>query len=221
MKADEQKIARKMRKDGFSIKTIAKELDVSKGSVSRWVNDIILSNLQLQSLRNNSYTTQAIEKRRISRLTKENRRRQIIVDQAKLNIKNDISEEILFFIGVSLYWAEGSKTRRNIVHFSNADPRLIRIMMLFFKRICKVPNLKFRGHVHLHPHLNRKVAESYWSEVSNIPLDQFFKTSQPKNKASQNKKDSLPFGTFNIYVCNTELFLKIKGWMEGIADQLK
>ncbi len=88
--------------------------------------------------------------------------------------------------------------------------------MKFFKRVCKVPKEKFRAHIHIHPHLDIKKAENYWSSISGIPLKQFYKTYSKPNKSSQSKKNSLPFGTFDIYVHSTELFLKIKGWIEGI-----
>jgi len=80
-----------------------------------------------------------------------------------------------------------------------------------------VPNEKFRGHIHIHQHLDYKKAEKYWSSLTGIPLGHFFKTYRKPNIASKHKKDSLPLGTMDIYVCNTELFLKIKGWTEGVC----
>ena len=59
-------------------------------------------------------------------------------------------------------------------------------------------------------------AEKYWSEITNIPISQFYKTYSKPSVASKGKKDSLPFGTFDIYVCDTKLFLTIMGWIEGI-----
>jgi hypothetical protein len=49
-----------------------------------------------------------------------------------------------------------------------------------------------------------------------IPLKQFYKTYQKQNKSSQNKKNSLPYGTFTIIICDTELFLRIRGWINGL-----
>ena len=118
-------------------------------------------------------------------------------------------------MGVMLYWAEGGKTQK-AVRFSNGDPEMIKIMMVFFRDICGVPEEKFRGHIHIHPHLDHIEAEKYWSLVSEIPLSQIYKTYRIPNKSSQNKKDTLPHGTFDIYVLNVELFYKIVGWAKGI-----
>lgn len=220
MKHEERKLARKLRQEnGFSINEICRKLGVSKSSVSLWIRDINLTPIQSQNLFKRSVNAEVIEKRRLTRLSKENARRQIVIDGSRGEIRK-ISNNELFLIGIALYWAEGSKTRRGIVEFSNSDPRLIEIMMKFFKEICSVPSEKFRGHIHLHEHLSIKNAEKYWSKISKISVQQFFKTSNQHNKASKNKKDSLPFGTFSIYVCSTELFLKIKGWMEGLYLRL-
>ncbi len=219
MKTKEKSKARELRKQGYSINEIYKKLKVGKSSVSLWVRDIELSLKQKQELSSRGHKKEAIEKRRITRLTRENARRQKIIDHASKEIRH-ISKKELFLIGIGLYWAEGSKSNRGVVAFSNSDPLLIQIMMRFFQEICAVPTQKFRGHIHLHPHLNKTRAEKYWHQISVIPLKQFFKTSQQHNKASKNKKDSLPNGTFTINVCSTELFLKITGWMSGLYKNI-
>ena len=215
MKPKEKNLALNLRKQGWSMNEIKDKLRVSKSSISLWVRNIKLTDDQKRALSQKGLTKESIERRRATRLSRENARRQIIVDAAREEI-DTLSELELKLIGVALYWAEGGKTNRGSVQLSNGDPRIIRLMMKFFKKICKVPKEKFRAHIHIHPHLNIKKAENYWSSISSIPLNQFYKTYSKPNKASQNKKDSLPFGTFDIYVHSTELFLKIKGWTEGI-----
>jgi predicted transcriptional regulator len=51
MKNIEQCKAKELRSQGMSIKTIAKELGVSAGSVSVWVRDIELSPEQIETLK--------------------------------------------------------------------------------------------------------------------------------------------------------------------------
>lgn len=217
MEIEKRKLARRLRKLGYSINEICKKAGLAKGSVSLWVRDIELSSIQKKRLSEKGIKKEIIEKRRITRLTRENAKRQIVIDNAKQEI-NNLSAIELKFIGIALYWAEGAKTLRSGVQFSNSDPRMIRLMMQFFKKICEIPKEKFRGHVFLHPHLNTKKAEKYWHSISGIPLSQFYKTSKQQSKSSKRKKDNLLFGTFVIQICNTELFLKIKGWVEGIDE---
>lgn len=214
MKSKEKNDARELRFQGISIKEIAKKLNVSKGTVSLWVRDIVLNTEQKKELSLKGVKKEIIERRRITRLANENKRRQLIIDAAAAEIDN-ISKRELWLIGIMLYWAEGGKTQ-SMVRFSNGDPQMIKIMMAFFRRICKTPEEKFRGHIHIHPHLNYKVAESYWSSITKIPLSQFYKTYKKTNVSSKNKRNTLPFGTMDIYICKKELLLKIYGWSSAI-----
>lgn len=214
MKLEERNNARKLRLQGSSIKQISKQLNVAKSSVSFWVRDIILSDDQKKELSVKGIKKEVIERRRITRLANENKRRQIIIDSAAAEIKN-ISKRELWLIGVMLYWAEGGKTQ-SVVRFSNSDPNMIKIIMVFFRRICNVPEEKFRGHIHIHPHLDYYAAEKHWSLITKIPLTQFYKTYRKMNVASKNKKDNLPLGTMDVYICRKELLLKIKGWASAI-----
>jgi len=96
---------------------------------------------------------------------------------------------------------------------------MIQVMMRFFSEICVVPKDKFRGHVYLHSHLKPATAEEYWSTVSGIPTTQFHKTSVQHNK-NRIQKDTLPYGTFAIVVCDTKLKLTIEGWTRGLKECL-
>ena len=214
MKLAERQAAIKLRLQGHSIKDISMSLGVSKSSVSIWVRNVELSAQQRTVLDRKSYSKKAIESRRKTRLANEYQKRQKVIKTAEKSIPK-ISNKNLWLMGVMLYWAEGGKTQR-MVRFSNGDPEMIKIMMAFFRRICHVPESKFRGYIHIHPHLNHLSAEKYWSDTAQIPLSQFFKTYKKPNKSSQNKRNSLPHGTLDVYVLDTNLFYKITGWAEGI-----
>ena len=219
MKTEEKLKAIELRKKGQSINDITGALNVSKSSVSLWVRNIELTKAQKQELLKKGLRREVVEKRRKTVLEKENKKRQIIIDDAKKEI-SFISKKDLKNIGIALYWGEGGKSNRSLVRFSNSDPQMIMVMMRFFKEVCIVPREKFRGHIHTHSHLNKDQAELYWSNISGISLKQFHKTYCKPSKASKNKKNSLPFGTLEIVICSTELFLKIKGWIEGLCQNI-
>ncbi|MDQ1299885.1 MAG: hypothetical protein QG636_553 [Patescibacteria group bacterium] len=196
---------------------IASALNVSKASVSLWVRDVPLSKTQRGKLNARGFSVDAIEKRRINRIENTRQRHRKIIDSAKERIPV-LTQNQLFLVGVALYWGEGGKTAKGMARIANADPAVIKFMMRFFREICEVPEERFRGHVHTFSHLNAKRAEEYWSEVSGITVRQFYKTYSKPSIASKGKKDSLPFGTFQIYVCDTELFLRISGWIERLSE---
>src|SRR3989344_4630397 len=217
MKLLEKEKARVLRKKGHSINQIVKEMKFSKASVSLWVRDIVLTKQQKKMLSERGRSTESVEKRRINRLFNENARRQKIIDEAKKDFY-DISLEQLKLIGVILYLGEGAKTPRGMARLSNSDPLIIKIMMRFFREICDVPEHKFRGHIHTFAHVDINKTEMYWSKITGIPRGQFFKTYIKPSSASLQKRNTLPFGTFDVCICDTKLFLTIKGWIEKVKE---
>lgn len=103
-----------------------------------------------------------------------------------------------------------------MVNFSNSDPKMISLMMKFFREVCRVPEKKFRGIVNIHPHLNRKKAVNFWAKISGIPITQFHKTQITVSRSSKHKKDTLPLGTFRIVISDVRLQSKIRGWIKGL-----
>ncbi len=217
MKAKERKLARRLRQQGRSVREIAKEVECSKSSISKWVRDIPLTTRQIERLKSNQ------DRGRAKAANHPNSPKHVwakirndIADSAAKEIPPKYSLYILKVIGTVLYWGGGYKLGINMVNFSNSDPHMIGLMMQFFKKVCKVSSPKFRGVVHIHPHLDREKARRFWSRMSGIPLKQFHKTQLALSKASKGKKDTLPLGTFRIVISDTRLQSRIKGWIRGI-----
>jgi hypothetical protein len=219
MKVEHRLHARELRKKGKSINEIVKETGYVKASVSFWVRDIVLTQEQKQKLSAKNVSVEVIEKRRTTRLNNENNRRLKILQSAKKDY-NSLSEKDLKLIGIIIYLGEGAKTKRGSLSVANSDPDIIRIMILFLRKICKVPNEKFRCHIHTFSDLNIKKAEQYWSTVTGIPTTQFYKTYAKPSKAGQGKRLTLPYGTLDLSVHDTKLYLTMLGWIEKIKEIL-
>ena len=215
MKIDEKRRALHLRKTGASIKEIARLLSVSKSSVSTWVRDVELSVDQRKELSERGKSIEVIEKNRISRINNTLARRAAILKNAGNDISS-INTQELWLLGIALYWGEGGKTSSGSVRVSNSDPGIIHLMMRFFREVCKVPEEEFRGHVHTFSHLNADSAEQYWSSISGIRRENFYRAYVKKSVASKHKRDTLPHGTFQIYVSDTKLFFTIIGWIERV-----
>lgn len=217
MKAEERKLARELRKQGWSLRAITKHVKCSKSAVSKWIGDIPLTAEQIAKLKSNQDKGRAVAANHPnSPKQKWGKIRKDIKDSATKEISSECSAALLKAVGSALYWGEGSKAGNNTVIFTNSDPNMVRLMMKFFKNICNVNDAKFRGGVQIHPHLNKEKAERFWSQISGIPLDQFHKTHLAVSRASKNKRDTLPLGTFKIVISDTRLQSKIKGWIEGM-----
>lgn len=217
MKIAEKEKAIALRKKGYSINQIVKEAGLSKASVSVWVRGIELTSKQREGLSERGRSIDSVEKRRISRLNNEHSKRRIIIDEAKKDYTN-ISSSDLKLIGIILYLGEGSKTKKGVVTVANSDPSVIKIVARFLRETCKVPEDKFRGQIHTFAHANIEDTEKYWSNITGIPVNQFYKTYIKPSAASLQKRKTLPFGTFDISVNDTKLLLKILGWIEKIKE---
>lgn len=216
MKVYEKKQAIILRKQGLAIGEIASKLNVSKSSVSYWVRDIRLTKEQRLKLNANGHSVEAIEKRRLARLANTQIRRNAVA-KAATEEAFLLTTVPLWCVGVSLYWGEGGKTQ-NTVRIANSDPDVIVTMMRFFREVCLVSEKKFHGHVHTFAHCNVNKAENYWSRISGISRDKFFKTYKKQSSSSKNKRNTLPYGTFQIYVHDSDFFFRMMAWIEYLKQ---
>ena len=216
MRAKERAAARRLRGQGWSIREIALEIKCAKSSVSGWVRDIPLTPRQIKRLKSNQ------DKGRAKAANHPNSPKQVwarirgsIIESAAREIPAECSRRVLKVVGSSLYWAEGCKSVCNMVNFSNSDPKMIVLMMRFFRDVCKVSEEKFRGAVNIHPQRDIKKAVKFWSGISGIPVRQFHKTQIAVSKAGRHKRDS---GTFRIVISDARLQSRIKGWIKGLEE---
>ncbi len=219
MKAQEIARARKLRAQGLSLREIVARTKYAKSSISGWIRDIVLTNKQISRLKSNQDQgrAKAANHPNSSRL-KWAGIRQGIIDSAKKEISLTCSLEKLKLVGSALYWAEGYTASRNLFVFANCDPAMIKLMMLFLKKVCNVPRSKIRGRVNIHPHLDIKLATKYWSNISGIPIRYFHKPLLAVSRASKQKRKTLPYGTFRIVISDVFLCSRIKGWIEGLKN---
>lgn len=196
---------------------IVEETGFSKASVSFWTRDIVLSRSQRNKMSKRGRSVESIERRRISRLSNVNKKRKEIIENAKKDFEA-LSLRELKLIGAMIYWGEGGKTGYWSVRLANSDPLIIKVMMRFFREVCSVPDDKFRAHIHTFENANVENTENYWSELTDIPRKQFNKTYIKPNKTSLQKRLTLPYGTLDVYVHDTKLFLTIMGWIERISE---
>jgi len=215
--------ALKLRKDGRSINEIATTLDISKSTVSMWCRDVQLGPKQIERLAKRqevgSYKGRMkfLERIRNERIKEVAfLRRQGIKETGKLN-KRD-----LFIAGIAMYWSEGyTYPNGDQVGFTNSDPKIILLILKWFKENCRVADDKISLQVKINKiHKNRiREVENYWSRLTKVPLSQFNKTVLIKSKVKKiypNPEDH--YGTLRITIHQgTKLRRKINGWIEGLT----
>lgn len=218
MKIIEKDRAVFLRKQGLSYNDILKKVPASKGSMSYWLKDIKLDTIQRADINNKVLNTRVrfleYNRARSDRIKAE---KQVLYNRSKEEI-GAISEKELKLIGIGLYWAEGYKANSwRTVSFTNSDPGMIALMMRWFREICKVKEERFRLKLQLHDGKDVKRIEKFWSEVTQLPLSQFTKTTIKISRSSKmTRRNILLYGILQIRVSDIKLFTKIRGWIRGL-----
>ncbi len=214
--------ARQMRAKGKSVKGIAHKLNISKSTVSLWVRDIILSVEQIEQLRKRALKGAELGRFR-SALMQKHRRLKLLDDSRQEGIKKlkNLTDREFLIAGVALYWAEGSRKTQS-VEFCNADPKLIKFMVDWSRKIFGIEIADLKAAVGINEiHRQREnVVKEYWSKVSGIPLTQFCKTSFKKvknQKVYENFNEH--YGTLRVRILKASRFYyKIMGLIDGLDE---
>jgi len=212
--------ARRLRKQGLGIKTIASQLSVSSSTASRWCKDVTLSQAQLLELQRRAHDPFYGKRALYLSQMRQNRQKEIDrLNQIGVQEINHLAKRELFIAGVALYWAEGFK-KDNRLGFANSDPAMIRFFLRWLTACCKVPKNTIRVRVGLNiSHKHRlEVVEQYWSKITNLPITQFQKPFFQKFiwKKDFPNPDSY-MGVLRVRANQQlTLFRKIHGWIEGL-----
>lgn len=213
----------RLRRDGRSYNEIRRLLNIPKSTLSGWFRNIRLSATQRQHLmtKNQQVWSENIIRYNKLRAKKTRQRTQREIFVSSLQIGN-LSQRELRLIGTALYWAEGGKGNRWRLQFSNTDPFMVRLMMRFFREVCRVPLDVFSAQIHLHPNISEQSAKRFWSRVAGIPCSQFMRSQHIVSRSSQGKRPPrrLPYGTFHLYVRRISVRNQVHGWISGLQQSL-
>lgn len=210
------------RRRGYSYNMISRELGLAKGTLSDWLKEIpykpskeVLKRIKLAPLK--AAETKSKIKIAEIKTTKELSKKEL----------GKLTKRDMWLLGIGLYIGEGSKLYESI-RIVNSDPEIIKLVMMWFRKICKLKNENFTPAVHLYPDNNIKETVDYWSKITGIHKNQFGKTQIDRrvNKAGK-KKRKLPYGTLHLQIksCGKKEFGKslhrrIMGWIETSLDQI-
>lgn len=206
MKTKEKLKAIELRKQGKSINDISNILNVSKGSVSSWVRDIILdeiyiNNFKLKQQRNRLKGSVAI-KEKYSKMREGYRKEGF--ELAKNNNE--------FRILCALYWGEGTKNK-NSFKLTNCDSSMISLV----NNLIKPYNPYLCIYFYKENGLSDEEIRKWWYDATKIKEIKLY--VQKISRASQNKlKNKQMYGTATIQVDKTELVQKIYGGIEYLKS---
>jgi hypothetical protein len=217
VKPVERESARRMRQDeGRSVREIARLLDVSVASVSRWTADIVLSPAFAEALRERNPAVSGrldgtrawSAAKRAVRLTEQERGRERARHPTRLHLA-----------GCMLFWAEGSKDR-NTVKLTNSDPDLLALFVRFLRESYDVPPERIRLSINCHLNNGFELAEieAWWLGRLGLPATSLRKASVNRvSRASRWRRNVLVYGTASVSVHSTAIVQSIYGAIQQYA----
>ncbi len=212
---------RKLRRKGHTFREILESLPfLSKSTVSNWVKDIKLTSAQKKRILENQLKGRVglmnYNKQKHQEATK---RAQRVISEAKREI-GKLTKRDLLIAGTALYWAEGSKRQKGAIDFANSNPKVIALMMRFFREICRVPENKLKCRLTLHPGISKREAKKFWSKVTNLSFTQFTKPYTKPPKSSMGKMHNILYhGTCQIRFGDIQVFHKIQGFIKALGEK--
>lgn len=212
----------KLRKQGLSYNEISIKLHVAKSTLSLWLKDIPgFEKIKENNIRRAKqiWSRNIIEFNR-KRTAEHLKNRVNEIERYSKDIKQ-ISQSNLFYLGIALYLAEGGKTEKSNLRFSNSDSTIIKIMMKFFREICHINPSGIYARIHLYEQNRYAETLNYWSKITEINKNRFWQPQLVISKSSKKTKSSrkLEYGTLHLTICNAEFNRKMHGWMKGIKLQ--
>jgi hypothetical protein len=218
-KVDERLRAEALRRKGWSIRDIAKEVRVSKSSASIWCRDIELTDRQKRTILRRA-TAGGLRGRLLGSATNHRRKMEKIAAHEKegKGYVQALSKRELLLIGAAIYWGEGSK--KSHLGFINSDADMVVFMYQWFQLALGVKKQDFMPRIIINAlHTSRaEVIRQYWARLLGLPISQFRKTTfikRPNTKRYSNHDRY--FGLLTLRVRNsTDLKYRILGLIEGI-----
>lgn len=167
-----------LRLQGFSLGAIAKEMNISKSTVSLWCCNISVPKKIMYSLIV-SGRKRAIETKRLKSLLQK----KLLAKKAKIDVKN-LTYRDFFILGIALYWAEGAKPHKHL-SLTNMDAILIKAFLYFCQKYFDLSRFDFRYRIQINSEKlgDYKGILQYWCDVLQIYPYCFTKPSIIKTKA--------------------------------------
>lgn len=196
MKQKIKELALEMRRKGMSYSQIKEKTNVSKSTLSNWLNDLPLSKERINELRGKSPIR--IEKYRNTMRAKKDARLDGVFKTLAKDLKS-LSGRELFIAGLFLYWGEGGKTKEAEISISNTDPAVLKFFLKWIETLGSDKS-KIKARIQIYKNMNSEEEIKFWSKELGIKKDQFRKTHIKSTNRLSNYKHQFSHGTCNIHL---------------------
>ena len=228
MKSAQRELAIELRlthKLGYG--AIAKQVKVSKSTLSRWLEDLPLTDERVLELRREAWGRGEASRekfRQTMRMKRDERDHKIYLTQKKK--LSHISEQSLFIAGLMLYAAEGDKKSRAEIAFSNTDSVMVLFFARWLERFLGIEQSKLRIQLHLYENMDLQAEESFWKKQLGMKQGQLCKSQiRPLRTGGFSYREPFRHGTCKLYVGGVvkkaELMLSIRAFFDTYSTRLR
>ena len=195
-----------MRARSMTLLDIARELGVSKSSVSVWVRDVEFVPSKRRTGPRHRPHPQQLEKLAQIETCNEWGRQKFL----------KLSDDVFFAVGVALYAGEGSKTDGE-VKFANTNAAMMKFFSRWLREFFPIDESRLRGRLYLHEGLDLEAANDHWSDIVRIPVSQFGKPyrAAPNHSIRDSKHE---FGCFTLCYASSLVHRKIMGSVNALLS---
>ncbi|MEM9518787.1 MAG: helix-turn-helix domain-containing protein [Actinomycetota bacterium] len=200
----EQRRARALRAEAWTLLDIAAELGVSKSSVSVWVRDV-------------DFEPQPRRRARKRGPNKLERAKLAEIERCRvegIERIGTLSEREFLMAGLGLYAGDGAKGGTEVA-LANSDPAMISFFLAWLRTFFDVEERRLRIHLYLHDDLDLERAETFWAQLTGIPRTQFHKTYRATAKGTI-RRDRHTYGCCHVRYLSTPMIREVLGMMRAL-----
>jgi hypothetical protein len=211
---EKSELGKDLRRLGLSYGEIMELVPVKKSTLATWCRDIELTENQIAAIKE-----RRAQEPGVPRNTQWKRRAEIesIQSSARAEVPSLMGDQ-LWLAGITLYWAEGSKTK-NQLRLANTDPRALRLFINWVLAYID-PKARFSIQLHLHEGNNETEAKQYWRRQTGLDGANFYKT-YIKPKGTGHRKNHIPYGVCTVKVRRcSDGWHRAMAWIEAMTDRL-
>ncbi|WP_116998497.1 helix-turn-helix domain-containing protein [Desertimonas flava] len=208
-KLAEQQRARELRAQAWTLPDIAAELGVSKSSVSKWVRDVDFTpNPRRHNFtKDNPHPLQIAKEREIERYLNEG-----------AAVVGRMTDREFLLVGAALYAGEGFKTGASL-GMANTNPAILLAFVAWLRRFFDIDECRLRVRLYLHDGLDLGSAVEFWSQLLEIPRQQFLKPYRAVADASRRRSKHVN-GCPAVTYSSSSQFRRAMGLVEAITSEV-
>jgi hypothetical protein len=207
---ERSELGKDLRRAGLSYGEIMPMIDVKKSTLATWCRDIVLTDEQVAAIKIRNPSVPGIPR---NTQRKRHQMIELIETQAALEALH-LQDDPFWAMGVTLYWAEGTKASRRL-ELAHSEPEALRLFISWTRRFHD-PEATFGASINLHFDNDEPAAKQFWSEELDIDTARFTK-SFIKPDGTGHRKNHLPTGVCRVTMKkSTDAYITTLAWIDFI-----